>query len=266
MARFTTHSCDGVTKITTDDQYASRAGSDPLERVILRLSRFEGLGPDEAAGLRRSVRRSALLPAYSDVFRDTPHEVTVLLTGMVCQFRLMGNGRRQITGIFVPGDICDFGFLAGNEPLGHFMTMDNSQVGRMPSRVFLGLAEAHPSLMRATLRAAATASAIAHERVISLGSRVAIERVAHLLSELRYRLDAVGLVGRGNTFDIHLTQAEIGDALGLSTVHVNRTLQILRREQVIGLRQGRVTIENVGRLHELAGFDAAYLNPSLVGS
>lgn len=249
--------------IATDDQFAGRGGTDPFERVVSRLNKFEPLGVVEASGLRRAVRRSALLQPYTELMRDTSREVTLLLTGMACQFRLMDNGRRQITGIIVPGDIFDFAFLAGNEPLGHFMTTTNSQVGRISARSYLALAEEHQSLMRATLRAAATASAIAHERVISLGSRVAVERVAHFICEMWHRLDVVGLVSAGNTYDVHLTQAELGDALGLSTVHVNRTLQVLRREMVVNWKQGRVTIENLLRLHELAGFDACYLNPAM---
>lgn len=90
-----------------------------------------------------------------------------------------------------------------------------------------------------------------------------MERVAHLFCELWHRLDVVGMVSHGNSYDLPLTQAEIGDALGLSTVHVNRTLQVLRREAIITLRQSRVTIEDLGRLHELAGFDASYLGPAL---
>lgn len=249
--------------IGTDDQGAFWGIADPLERVILRLNKFETLGSEEANGLRRGLRRSVLLPPYTDLLRDASRDVSVLLTGMAYQFKLMGNGRRQITGIIVPGDICDFGFLTANYAHGHYVTTTNSQVGRIPAAVFLALAEEHPALMRATLRAAAMASAIGQERVISLGSRNAMERVAHLLCELWYRLDVVRLVGPGNSYDIHLTQAEIGEALGLSTVHVNRTLQVLRREQIIALRQGKVSLDNLQRLQELAGFDPYYLDPGL---
>jgi hypothetical protein len=80
---------------------------------------------------------------------------------------------------------------------------------------------------------------------------------------LWHRLEVAGMVSHGNSYDILLTQAEIGDALGLSTVHVNRTLQVLRRDAMITLRQSRVTIEDIGRLHELAGSDASYLSPAL---
>ena len=144
--------------------------------------------------------------------------------------------------------------------------MAPSQIGRISTQTFSELAETYPRIMRATLRAAATEAAMAHERVISLGLRTAVERVAHLLCEIWYRLDVVGLVGPGNSYDFPITQAELGETLGLSTVHVNRTLQVLRRDEIITMRNGKVTISDLVRLHEQAGFDASYLQPGLVSS
>jgi CRP-like cAMP-binding protein len=230
--------------------------------VILRLSRFEPLSSEIKDALRRGVKRSPLYSPYANLLRDGARDVTMLLTGMACRFKLMGNGKRQITGILVPGDICDFGFLTSSPPPGPLMTTTYSQVGRIPGPAFMSLFESDPSLMLATLSAAATEAALSQERVISLGSRIAVERVSHLLCEIRSRLDAVGLVGPGNSFELPLTQAEIGEALGLSTVHVNRTLQVLRRDKIITMRSGKVTIEDLPRLTERAGFDDSYLRPA----
>lgn len=250
--------------IPTEDSPAPRGNTDPLERPITRLVKFEPLNAEACAALRRLVRRGPLLQPYAELMRDAARDVTVMLTGMACQFKLMGNGRRQITGIIVPGDICDYGFLTGDPAQAQFMTTTSRQVGRIAAQGFMALAQVHPALMLATLRGAATQASIGQERVVSLGSRVAVERVAHLLCELWYRLDVVGLVGAGHSYDLPLTQAELGEALGLSTVHVNRTLQVLRRDAIITLRGGKVTIEDLSRLHEIAGFDPAYLEPALL--
>jgi len=243
---------------------APQRSGDPLDRLVMRLSAFERLDPEEAAGLRRIVRRGALLPAYDDVLKDSGRDVTVLLSGLACQFKLMGNGRRQITGLIVPGDICNYGFLTGNAAPGQFMTLSPSQIGRIAVASFTRLCESNPRIMRAALRGAATDSAITQERVMSLGQRTAVERVSHLLCEMRGRLDVVGLVGPGNTYDFHITQAELGETLGLSTVHVNRTLQLLRREGHITMRQGKVSIDNLPGLMAVAGFDPSYLQPPAV--
>jgi len=239
-------------------------GGDPLDRFVMRLSAFEPLEPEEASGLRRIVRRGALLPAYEDVLKESGRDVTVLLAGLACQFKLMNNGRRQITGLIVPGDICNYSFLTSNAAPGQFMTLAPSQVGRISIVNYTKLCEQYPRIMRAALRGAATDTAITQERVMSLGQRTAAERVAHLLCEMHRRMDVVGLVGPGNSYDFHITQAELGETLGLSTVHVNRTLQLLRRDGMITMRQGKVSIDNLAGLVGVAGFDPSYLQPSLV--
>lgn len=254
-----------VQTITTDVQRPAAAGTDPLDRPVVRLNHLTALDEAERVALRRALRRTPLLPPYVELLRDAPRDVSFLLTGLACRFRLLSNGRRQITGFIVPGDICDFGFLTGNQTLGQFMTLTNSVAGRVSAQAYLELLEDNPRLMRATLRAAATETAIAQERVITLGSRIAIERVAHLLCEMWYRLDVVGLVSEGDTYEFAVTQAEMGEALGLSTVHVNRTLQIMRKNGIFAMAGGKVTITNLHRLHELAGFDAAFLRPVEMG-
>jgi len=95
--------------------------------------------------------------------------------------------------------------------------------------------------------------------MLGLGRREAYGRLAHLLCELYVRLKAVGLTN-GDGYVFPLTQAEFGDALGLSTVHVNRTLQELRGEGLITLRNGSVTVLDWDRLREAGEFDPTYLH------
>jgi CRP-like cAMP-binding protein len=97
------------------------------------------------------------------------------------------------------------------------------------------------------------------ERVVSLGRRSASERLGHLFCELRARLDLVGIAD-GNTFDMPMTQADLGDLLGLSTVHVNRSLQELRGSGLISLRNRRLIIHDVEELAAISLFDPAYLH------
>src|SRR5215204_2748790 len=102
-------------------------------------------------------------------------------------------------------------------------------------------------------------ASIFREWMVGLGRREAYGRVAHLLCELYVRLRSVGL-SNGHAYDLPLTQAELGDALGISTVHVNRSLQDLRGEELITLQAGSVAVLDWDRLKEAGEFDPTYLH------
>ena len=99
---------------------------------------------------------------------------------------------------------------------------------------------------------------IGREWLVSMGRRDALERVAHFLCEIRFRLEAVGLVNN-DQFAMQFTQAELGDVLGMSCVHVNRTLQQLRRTGLIDSSGGTMSILDILTLETIAGFDPTYL-------
>ena len=109
------------------------------------------------------------------------------------------------------------------------------------------------------MRGAAVDRACARELVVSLGARDAVQRLAHLLCELHFRLSTVGMVTSGVQFELPMTQAEIGEALGLSTVHVNRTIQQLRRRKLVAMGHRTVAILDVAGLAAIAWFDGHYL-------
>jgi len=96
------------------------------------------------------------------------------------------------------------------------------------------------------------------EHLIDVGRRSALERVAHFLLELATRLQAIGLADECS-YQMPLTQELIGDALGLSVPHVNRTLRQLREENLVAIEGQRVVIKNVEALSRLADFERAYL-------
>ncbi len=235
-------------------------GNDPFERFLHRLDKFAPLDNAARDALRRAVQRGPLVSSEHELQIDASTDVTIVLSGWVCHFRLLDNGRRQITSIVVPGDFADFGFLSGRTTHTQSVATSRSQLGRIRLRQFADLTEQYPNIMKAALHAAAAEAAISRERVITLGVRSALERVAHLLCEFYHRLSAVDLVSSTGTYDLPMTQAELGDALGLSTVHVNRTVQVLRRRGIISIQNGKATIHDLGQLADLAGFDPSYLD------
>jgi CRP-like cAMP-binding protein len=235
-------------------------GNDPVERFLHRLSLFEPLDTEARDGLKRAIVRGPLIPSMHPLFPDLLQDVPILLSGWACHVRLLDNGRRQITSMIVPGDLVDFGFLTGQAAERQCVTTAPSQLGRIRLRHFNELAEQFPAIQRAALRAAATDAAVSRERIISLGARTATERLSYLLCELWYRLSAVGLIAADGSYDLPMTQSELGAALGLSTVHVNRTVQGLRKSGTISLQGGKVWITELDQLAAMAGFDPSYLS------
>lgn len=129
----------------------------------------------------------------------------------------------------------------------------------MPRGTFERLAASHPRLIRALWSDAFVAASIQREWIVSLGQRSAYERVAHLFCEVFIRLQTVGLV-EGDSCEFPVTQTELGDATGLSTVHVNRTLQDLRAAGLIVLKGRTLHIPDLPALKRAALFNPRYLH------
>jgi CRP-like cAMP-binding protein len=199
--------------------------------------------------------------ADEDIVRegDRPSESSLLLEGISCRYRLLSNGRRQITALHVPGDFVDLhSFL--------LKTMDHGVSAITPCRYALVphealrvITEKHPHLTRMLWLLTLIDAAIHREWITGMGRRSALGQAAHLLCELFRRLEAVGLT-EGNTFRFPLSQSEIGDTLGLSAVHVNRVIQELRSGGLVNWRGDLVTIEDFDRLADVAEFDPTYLH------
>ena len=115
-----------------------------------------------------------------------------------------------------------------------------------------------PNITQAMARYASTQQAISREWLVNVGHRTASERLGHLICELYIRLEAVGLT-RDQAFELPLTQAELGDTLALSAVHVNRTLMELRRLKLVTFQNRQVVIHDFAALRIAAGFDPRYL-------
>ena len=168
------------------------------------------------------------------------------------------DGGRQITAINVPGDFIDLhGFL--------LKTMDHSLVALSDITVatvqhvaLKRMTEECPRLARALWLETLIDAAIHRQWLVAMGRRSGLSHLAHLVCELYLRLQAVGQTG-DLSFDLPLTQNVLGDALGLSTVHVSRLISELRAEGVVQWSGGRIDILDWRRLAEIAEFDPTYL-------
>ena len=188
-----------------------------------------------------------------------PLTVPRLLTfGWACRMRMLKDGRRQILTLLVPGDCIGLAYGPLTATPAHWATVALTRL-RMIDIEPLAAAlragpEAHPGLARAFAAVAAIEHERLLERITSLGRRTATERVAHLMLELRDRLDAVGLM-QAECFACPLTQEVMADLLGLSTVHVNRTLQLLRRQGLLAMRSGQVELLDPETLAVIADYE-----------
>ena len=215
-----------------------------------------------------AATRRKLVGQRMDVLRqgDAPKVAHVLLDGHAYRYRLLSNGRRQITAILVPGDVCDLeAVMRGRADYG-IAALTECVLGEIPAERIGDPTKLDPETNRALWRCVLRDEAIAREWLVNMGRRDGLEKVAHLLCELRFRLDAVGLA-RAEELDLKLTQTEMADVLGLSSVHVNRVLKQLRRVEMIKISGGVVTMLNRAALEKMAGFDPSYLQPvSMISS
>lgn len=229
----------------------------PAKYVLRRLNAALEISSLAEHALSGAMSIRPAIDSHAEVKVDSC--VAFLLSGLACRVRFLSDGRRQLTGFMVPGDLCDHGFLNGCQGTTKILALQCSMVAEVPMSSFLSVCDDHPDVMRALLRMTAVEGAVNEERIVSLGLRTSAERLAHLFCELHQRLDMVGLVTRGS-YEFPVTQAEIGDGLGMSAVHVNRTLQRLRRENFVSAKGGRIHILDEVGLREMAGYNPEYLN------
>jgi len=190
---------------------------------------------------------------------DPVQRVSIILEGFACRYRLQTDGRRQVVGLLLPGDMCDICVCIlkhMDHSIGTLSPVLASQISR---EVADSLLDHYPRLARAFWWSTLVEESIAREWVVNVGHRTAFERMAHLFCEIFERLHTVGLT-RGDTCDLPLTQAELSDALALSAVHVNRVLMEMRHNQLITLRNQQLTLHDYQALRNIAGFDARYLH------
>jgi CRP-like cAMP-binding protein len=230
-------------------------------RLIRKLEHFDRLSDEERQLLEGAVARSRVVNKGEDIVRegDRLTESILLLEGFAGRYNLLRNGKRQITALHVPGDFVDLHSFLVKKMDHAVLAITPCSVSGIPHEILYDISENHPHLARLLGVNLAVDAAIHRQWIVCLGRRSAVEHAAHLLCEMFLRLRAVGLT-EDDSFKLPLTQAELGDSLGLSTVHVNRVVQELRAKGLITWRGERLLIDDWKRLQELAEFDPTFLS------
>jgi len=233
-------------------------GANALTRNLQRLS---PLGPDDRLALEALVRSAEwIAPGARIANEGEPDGATrPLLDGLACRYKDFRDGRRQVIALLLPGDICvGYGHPPGRMDHG-VRALTRVRIATIPAHRFAELVDRHPAIAAGFRKAALIEQAILRAWVVNLGQRDARERMAHLFCELERRMKDHGLLLSDGGFALPLTQQELGAALGLTSVHVNRVLQRLRNEALIDLDHGFLRIQDLRRLQSLADFDPTYL-------
>jgi CRP-like cAMP-binding protein len=189
---------------------------------------------------------------------DELHVSLLLLSGWLARAKDLPNGQRQLAELHVAGDFADLhGFTL--KYLDHdVISVTRCRIAMIAHERVKELIDRFPHLGRLYWLMTNIDAAIQREWTLSVGSRSAIARMAHLFCELNIRLGIVGLA-QNNSYDFPLTQVEMGECLGLTSVHVNRTLQELRRQGLVELEGRRLRILDLDALKAVGSFDPAYL-------
>ena len=234
---------------------------DLYERLIKTLTLRDDLSAEDAAHVRNIPFRTVSYGKGAEIIaQDTEvSESCLVLSGWAGRAVYIENGKRQITALHIAGDFVDLhGFT--------LKYMDHSVISLTPVTVAFArhddlkkLTHVSPHITRLFWMLTTIDGAVHRMTIASLGRRPALERLAHLICELDCRLTAVGLA-RDHAFELPLIQEELADILGLSGVHMNRTIQDLRKVGLVNWQGSKIIVPDAGKLADFSGFDARYLN------
>lgn len=231
-----------------------------IDRHFLRLRARDAIGAQEEAAMRAIMSEPKQVRADKRLVRSgTDLDVSIiLLDGIACRFKDLKNGERQITELHVPGDFVDLHSFTLKRLDHEIGTLTDVVIATVRHEELRRITENFPHLTRLYWYCTNVDAAIHREWEVSLGRRTALARVAHILCELSLRLEIVGLAKDG-AYDLNLTQTDLAECVGLTAIHVNRTLRQLREDGVVTFRKGRVEIRDWQRLQRLADFNPNYL-------
>jgi CRP-like cAMP-binding protein len=229
----------------------------PLIRKLETLGPLTAAAKDAFATLPHTIRQ---FTPHEVVVRedDQPSFIFLMVDGCVVRSTVTAAGQRQIMALQIAGDVLNLQnlFLA---------RMDHSIIALAPTTIALiphqeirDLFDAYPLIAMRLWHETFIDGAISRKWLAGVGRRSAYARLAHLICEYFARIKKSGFPD-SETFNFPLTQTEVGDALGLSTVHVNRTVKKLREEGLVSWHLHSLTILDFERLKEVADFDDAYL-------
>jgi CRP-like cAMP-binding protein len=226
--------------------------------LVRKLTRYLKLGQDELALLDRLEAQRRPVPAGTELVHEEQigHHAFILEDGWACSYKLLPDGGRQVIDFPIPGDVIGLRSVLLRASDHSFAAVTNVVVAEVSAHGLIAAFEQQPRLGVAFLWAASRDEAMVVEHLVNIGRRSALVRTAHFMVELGLRLQLAGL-GSETGFRCPLNQYLLADAVGLTAIHVNRTLRQLRERRLL---TGHVVFHDLPRLRQLAGHHGGYLD------
>jgi CRP-like cAMP-binding protein len=235
--------------------------SERQNSLVVKLSRFLTPSPEEISAIQKLQSSRQIHGPRSELVQEGQRKWPVLIVcdGWCCSFKKLTDGSRQIIDFLLPGDI----FVIGSGPLPSsdrgFATVTAAEIAEVPPSVLSATFRQWPRIGSAMRWAMSRQAAILAEHLVNIGRRSALIRTAHLLLELEARLMLIDH-GTDTGFTCPLTQQDLADALGLTTIHINRTLRDLRQRGLLAFQNSHVEFIDRAALADLTQFSPAYLD------
>ena len=239
-----------------------QSDNEPIIAPVLRkLKRLGPLETEDTAALAALPRQTENVPRLRQLIREreTPERCCFLIGGFAARHKVAVNGARQVVSFHIPGDILDIQHLLLGRADHSVETITPARVVWIPKEDLLRLAFERPNIGKALWRDCLIDASIFREWVLNVGRRNAKSRIAHMLCEFVIRCETLGL-GSREDFELPMTQIQIGDATGMTAVHVNRTLKLLDADGALLRDRNRFRVLQWERLCQIADFDPAYLH------
>lgn len=236
-------------------------------RDFLKGRRREELSAEELQAVEDLISEVRKIPARHNLIiaGQRTDFSTLLLEGTMCRYMDDRHGMRQLVALQVPGDFVDLHAF----PLKHLdhdvATITECEIAIVPHERLEAIMQTYPHLARMLWFSTLLDAAMHREWIFRLGRLDASGRIAHFFAETNLRLQLVGR-SDGNSFTLPITQNDLAEALGMTTVHVNRILRDLREQNVMTFRGGVAKIDDVARLHRIAEFESGYLYTDRAGN
>jgi CRP-like cAMP-binding protein len=234
---------------------------DPLALLIENLELHSDLSQEDRQAIMGLPHRVRVFETASYLVSEgeRPTHCAVMVSGFSYRQKQTSGGARQIVSIHIPGEALDFQHLFLDMADHSIQMLTRGEVALIPMRALQELVEARPGVHRAVSRRILVEASIFREWVLNVGRRDARSRMAHLLCEFAIRMRTVGLTG-DHEYHLPITQEQFADAVGLTTVHVNRTLRSLDRDGFVKRDKRTIFIPSWARLAEIADFNERYLH------
>jgi CRP-like cAMP-binding protein len=243
--------------------------ANPLNALVRKLETHSPLAAEDRAAILALPFTLKTLEAHSYTVREgqVSEACAVLVSGFAYRQKLTGDGSRQILAVHIPGEALDFQNLFLDTSDHNVQMLTRGDLAFIPRADLQELARSRSAIGHAILVTMLVEASIFREWILNVGRRDARSRLAHVLCEFAVRLEAQGLADE-NGYELPMTQEQLADTLGLTPVHVNRTIMALEADGFIRRDKRRIHFPEWRRMRELADFNQRYLHlePQLSGA